>query len=117
MECVLCWVDRKRMYQQGVKTRMKFTQLMGATALAGSLALAFPAFAQTASPETGGGDVVNPGQTAADSAAARDAGPTQSTDEAGNETVVVTGTRIIRPNDVSPIPVSTVTAGELAVTA
>jgi outer membrane receptor protein involved in Fe transport len=97
---------------------MKITQLMGATALAGSLALAFPALAQTTSPTTGAGDVVNPGQADADSAVARNAGSVQSVEDDGEaNTVVVTGTRIARPNDVSPIPVSTVTAGELAVTA
>jgi outer membrane receptor protein involved in Fe transport len=87
---------------------MKLTVLLGATALAGSLAISSSAFAQT-SPSSG--DIVSTEQSNTDAAT------NKSTNEDGRAEILITGSRIARPNDDSPIPISTVTAAELGVTA
>ncbi|MET4896138.1 TonB-dependent receptor [Sphingomonadaceae bacterium jetA1] len=81
---------------------MKIRYLLEASALAGSLALAFPAIAQT-TPTTSV-------QTEDGSAQNAEAHPST-----GGE-VIVTGSRIRRPNDQSPVPISTVSAAELTST-
>ena len=75
---------------------MKMSRFLCATAIA-SAALALPgvAFAQAGSP-TQEQDATAPGTT-----------------EVGAEDVVVTGSRIRRPNDDSPIPITTVTAQDI----
>lgn len=82
---------------------MNIRELLGATALAGSLAfLPSAAYAQTVDTETA---------VEQDDAAAQDSGtaaPAQTT-----ESIVVTGTRIRTPGLVSSIPVTTVRAEEL----
>ncbi|TGX55143.1 TonB-dependent receptor [Sphingomonas gei] len=74
---------------------MKTSRLLGATALA-SAAFLFPLVAQAQSSEP-----VEAAQT--DTTQAEEEGPT----------VVVTGSRIRRPNDDSPVPVTTVTGEEI----
>ncbi|GHH14768.1 TonB-dependent receptor [Sphingomonas glacialis] len=80
---------------------MNIKKLMGATALVGVLA-AFPsiALAQTAPVGT-----------------TTDAGQADDQDAASNKEIIVTGSRISRPNDNSSVPISSVSAQELRQTA
>lgn len=78
---------------------MKFSRYLCATALAGAfLAVPAVAHAQAGSP-TPEQDATAPGTT-----------------ETGSEDVIVTGSRIRRPNDDSPIPITSVTAQDLVET-
>lgn len=84
---------------------MSISRLMSATALAGSLLVALPALAQTATPT----DVTQ----SADGVC-----PPNSTDDpdcaaAGDATVVVTGSRIRRPNIESAVPVTSISGEEI----
>jgi outer membrane receptor protein involved in Fe transport len=76
---------------------MKFTTLLSATALAGVTTLALPSYAVA--------------QASTDPALATQEGDTNAAPE--ENTVVVTGSRIRRPNDDSPIPITSVTAEEI----
>lgn len=83
---------------------MKIRHLLEASALAGTLAFALPAVAQTTA-------TTATGQTETDSSN----DTTANQGNSGGE-VVVTGSRIRRPNDQSPVPISTVSAAELTST-
>jgi outer membrane receptor protein involved in Fe transport len=84
---------------QQVGLIMKITRLMGATALVGVLAV-FPSIVSA--------QAVAPAANAAKPA---------SEEEAAPKDIVVTGSRIARPNDNSTIPISSVSAQELTQTA
>ena len=83
---------------------MKMTRFLGATALVGALA-AFPAAAVAQQTTT---------DPTAVAAGAPDQLKTQAdgTEQNGND-ILITGSRIARPNDDSPIPISTVSAAEI----
>ncbi|MDK8184879.1 MULTISPECIES: TonB-dependent receptor domain-containing protein [Sphingomonas] len=93
---------------------MKFRALLGVSALASTLALAFPANAQTTS-DAQAADPTIGGQTVDSNNPNSDAQANEQ--DAANRDVVVTGSRIRRPNDESPVPITTLTAAELGVTA
>jgi outer membrane receptor protein involved in Fe transport len=78
---------------------MKMCHLLGATALASSLIVAAPAFAQSTS---SGSEIVQP-------AGAADLQQTEASADGSDAegTVVVTGSRIRRPNVESPVPITT----------
>lgn len=99
---------------------MKITHLLGATALAGIATIASPAFAQTAAPTadecTANPALANCPPSAADSPTSNQVGPPSaisdqsadgSTSEGGND-VVVTGSRIRRPNLDSAVPITSI---------
>ena len=93
---------------------MKFTTLLSATALAGSLSLAPAAFAQTAPAATS-----TQGDVAAQAATQDSTGATVATSDApgtsdasDNGDVVITGSRIRRPNLDSGAPITTVSGAE-----
>jgi outer membrane receptor protein involved in Fe transport len=84
---------------------MRFSRLLlASTALA---AVAVPAYAQTP-------DTTAPTSTSTE--AADDTSQNSQTADAAEETIVVTGSRISRPNLVSSVPITTLTANELRVT-
>ncbi|WP_139319859.1 hypothetical protein, partial [Serratia marcescens] len=89
---------------------MKVRALLGVSALASTLALAFPANAQTTS-DAQAADPTIGGQTVDSNNPNSDAQANEQ--DAANRDVVVTGSRIRRPNDESPVPITTLTAAEL----
>ncbi|RYF12221.1 MAG: TonB-dependent receptor, partial [Oxalobacteraceae bacterium] len=90
---------------------MLINRFLGATALATSLFVAQAAYAQTTPEQTSPADVGAATGSVDDAADAKtNAAPSE------NEEILVTGSRIRRPNDTSTIPISSVTAAELSVT-
>src|SRR6478672_6220396 len=88
---------------------MKMRSLLSSTGLVGVLSIASPAFAQVSPP------TCTPEQQAAggctDAQAADASAPVESADGSatdGNQSVIVTGSRIRRPNLVSTVPVTSV---------
>ena len=85
---------------------MKISHLLGATALVGSMLCASAAFAQaTPNPPCATGDTREECRTDI-------AQPAAQEDEGGQD-VLVTGSRIYRPNEVSTVPITTVSIAEL----
>jgi outer membrane receptor protein involved in Fe transport len=86
-------------------------RFLGATALATSLIVAQAAYAQTTPSQT------SPADVGAATGSVDDAADAKTTaGSSPNEEILVTGSRIRRPNDTSTIPISSVTAAELSVT-
>ncbi|WP_271300334.1 TonB-dependent receptor domain-containing protein [Sphingomonas sp. CV7422] len=84
--------------------------LFSASALAGGMLLATNAFAQTA-PDT------NAPQAGSNTAGTSMAAPDQDEPTRPSEEIVITGSRIRSPNQVSVVPITTVSAAELTQTA
>lgn len=92
---------------------MKFTVLARSTALASSLLL----FAGTASAQQGTDSAAAPGAGTSLSAPQDETRTNADGEPATDGVIVVTGSRLSRPNDVSPAPITTVSAAELTQTA
>lgn len=88
---------------------MKTTRLLGATALATTFMISVPAAAQTAeTPSTASTQTVDPANQPANPNTDPETQEAQASDE-----VVVTGSRIPRPNIEGAVPISSITAAQI----